>query len=306
MKEINSTAIVGMGALGILFGSHIQKMEGDESVCFVMDSERAALHKDEVITCNGEEKKFRIVEADEAKAADLVIVAVKYTGLNAALEVMRKCVGEDTIIISVLNGISSEEIIAGKYGYDKVIYTVAQGMDAMKFGSALNYTKMGQLHIGLTEKCDKERFDRLVRFFDRIHMPYIHEEDIMYRMWGKFMLNVGLNQTCMVYGTNYSGVLSKGEPNRTMIAAMREVIALANMEGVNLGEKDLNYYMDVTASLSPTGTPSMGQDRINKKASEVEMFAGQVIKLAAKHGIYVPANEFLYERAKEIEKEYVK
>lgn len=104
-------------------------------------------------------------------------------------------------------------------------------------------------------------------FFERIHMSYVLEEDVLYRMWCKFMLDVGLNQTCMVYGANYSQVLAQGEPNRIMVSAMR----LAQAEGVKLTEKDLNYYVELVATLNPEGTPSMGQDRINKKASEVDM-----------------------------------
>ncbi len=118
------------------------------------------------------------------------------------------------------------------------------------------------------------------------------------------MLNVGVNQTCMVYATTYSGVLEKGEPNLIMISAMREVIALANAEGIPLSEADINQYIKILKTLSPEGTPSMGQDRINRKPSEVEMFAGTVIELAQKHDIYVPVNSFLYDRVKEIEKEY--
>ncbi|MDD6571272.1 MAG: ketopantoate reductase family protein [Thermoflexaceae bacterium] len=306
MKEIQSTAIVGMGALGILFGSFIQEKCGRDSVAFVVDEERKKRYSGSRFTCNGEEKQFKLVESSEAEPVDLLIVAVKYTGLKSAIEVMKNCVGEDTVIISVLNGINSEEILGEAFGMDKIIYTVAQGMDAMKFGCDLKYTQMGELHVGLTKSCDNKRYERLLRFFDRTGMPYVAEDDILYRMWGKFMLNVGLNQTCMVYGVNYRTVLSKGEPNRTMISAMREVIVLAQDEGVNLSEKDLNFYVDVIKTLNPEGTPSMGQDRINKKASEVDMFAGIVKELAAKHGRYVPVNDFLYERAKEIEKEYIK
>ena len=50
--------------------------------------------------------------------------------------------------------------------------------------------------------------------------------------------------------------------------------------------------------------PSMAQDRINRRYSEVESFAGTVISYARRHGIQVPENEFLYRRVKEIEAEY--
>lgn len=68
-------------------------------------------------------------------------------------------------------------------------------------------------------------------YFDEIDMPYQVDEDIIRRMWGKFMLNVGVNQACMVYETNYGGCMAAGEAKRTMIAAMREVIAIGQAEG---------------------------------------------------------------------------
>ena len=89
-----------------------------------------------------------------------------------------------------------------------------------------------------------------------------------------------------------------------MIAAMREVRAVAELEGVEVTEEDLNFYVNLLKTLAPDGMPSMAQDRINRKLSEVDMFAGNVIELADRHKIQVPANRYLYERVKEIEKEY--
>ena len=305
MKKINRTAIVGMGALGILFGKEITEGLGPDSVKFVMDEARFAKYQGSEVLVNGESWRVPTVSAEEAETADLVIVAVKGTGLKDALDVMEGCVGPDTIIISVLNGISSEEIIAERYGKEKVIHCIAQGMDAMRFGNELNFTKQGQWHIGLAEGEQKENLDALVEFFRRAGVPYILEEDIMYRMWSKFMLNVGGNQTCMAFGTTYGGILTEGtEENLIFIGAMREVIALANAEGVRLGEKELKEYVEITRTLKPDGTPSMGQDRINGKHSEVELFAGTVIRLAEKHGIPVPVNQYLYRKVKEIEAEY--
>lgn len=294
-----------MGALGLLYGSYIQDKCGKDAVEFVMDGSRCKKYRNQTFICNGASKQFEVVDYKEAKPVDLLIVAVKYTALMDACKIMGNSIGPETIIISVLNGISSEEIIGREYGIDNIIYTVAQGMDAMKFGNELKYTRMGQLHMGVVKEKDEVNLKKIKEFFDEINMPYIIEDDILYRMWGKFMLNVGINQTCMVYGTDYEGALKSGEANRTMIAAMREVIALAREEGIGLSEGDLNYYIDVLWTLNPHGTPSMGQDRINKKASEVDMFAGTVIDMAQKHKLYVPANEFLYEQVKAIEKEYV-
>ncbi len=304
IKEINKVSIIGMGALGLLYGSHIVKHLGMEAVDFIMDDKRLKKYEDQKIYCNEEEIRFQLTKDSEAEPADLLIVAVKCTGLKEAIISMKRCVGPDTIILSVLNGISSEKVIGAHYGMDKVIYTVAQGMDAMKFDHKLQYTHIGELHLGIVDNRQQDRLNRVISFFDRINLPYVVEEDILHRLWSKFMLNVGVNQTCMVYDTSYAGALAIGEPNRTMISAMREVIAIANAEGIKLSEADLNQYIDIIGKLNPEGTPSMGQDRINRKLSEVESFAGTVIEIAKKHKLYVPTNEFLYRRVKEIEQEY--
>lgn len=306
MKKIEHVSIIGMGALGLLYANHIADKLGTEAVDFVMDSDRYERKRGAVSVINGVEKQFTILPESKASVADLLIVAVKSTGLLAALDTMKSCIGPDTVIISVLNGISSEEMIAERYGSANIIYTVAQAMDAMIFDNGLEYTRLGELRIGQVAGANPHQMTRLTAFFDSIELPYVVEEDIKYRMWGKFMLNVGVNQTCMVYGADYQTVLSKGEANRTLIAAMREVIAVANAEGIALSEKDLNQYIDIIATLKPTGTPSMGQDRIHKRASEVEMFSGTVIRLARKHKLHVPTNLYLYERVQEIESEYVK
>ena len=302
---IQTTAIIGMGALGLMYADTIAKARGRESVSFVMNKERLQKYKDVVFTCNGEEKTFQMRDCEEMEPVDLLIVAVKYNGLPDAMKDMRKCVGENTIIMSVMNGITSEKMIAEEFGMEKLIDTVAQGMDAMKFGSELRFTQMGELHIGVEAGQKQENVDAVAEFFDDIHMPYVVEEDILFRMWAKFMLNVGINQTCMAYETTYSGALTEGtEANHTLIAAMREVITLSNAENIGLTEKDLWLYIDILKTLDPEGVPSMRQDGIARRYSEVEMFAGTVIKMAEKHGIDTPANRLLYQKVKAIEATY--
>ena len=187
---IQTTAIIGMGALGLMYADTIAKARGRESVSFAMNKERSQKYKDVVFTCTGEEKTFQMRDCEEMEPVDLLIVAVKYNGLPDAMKDMRKCVGENTIIMSVMNGITSEKMIAEEFGMEKLIDTVAQGMDAMKFGSDLRFTQMGELHIGVEAGQKQENVDAVAEFFDDIRMPYVVEEDILFRMWAKFMLNV--------------------------------------------------------------------------------------------------------------------
>ena len=305
MKQIETVSILGMGALGLLYASQIAEGIGAEHVRFVMDPARYTRHKDDRCTVNGCPGAFPIVCADDATPCDLLIVAVKYPQLEQALETMASSIGPDTIILSVMNGISTEEILGSRYGRDRVIHTVALGMDAMHFGSELIYTRAGHLCLGICDPSMQKKLDAVTRFFERAGVPYAVEEDIIHRMWSKFMINVGINQTCMVYGTTYAGAMAPGSAEcMTLISAMREVILIANAEGVSLTEEDLKKNVTIMKTLDPDATPSMGQDRISGRRSEVELFAGTMLRLGQKHGIPVPTNEFLYHRVKAIEADY--
>ena len=67
---------------------------------------------------NGVPFHFRLVAPEEETGyADLAIVITKITGLSQALEDMRRQIGPDTIIMSPLNGVESEERVAAVYGW---------------------------------------------------------------------------------------------------------------------------------------------------------------------------------------------
>jgi 2-dehydropantoate 2-reductase len=270
-----------------------------------MDEARYVKNKDAVYKVNGETYDFRIITPTEAEHADLIIVATKATGLRQALDTMEPAVGPETIIISAINGVISEEILAERFGSEKVIHAVAQGMDATFFGHELNYKKPGVFCLGIVDPSMQGKLDALDTFFNSIDFVHTVENDIRHRIWSKFMLNVGVNQACMVFGTGYGGISEEGSlPRAIMVSAMREAKLVSNAEGIPLTEEDLTGYVDLMASLSPESMPSMAQDRVNKKKSEVELFAGTVIRLAKKHGFIVPTNEYLYKRVMEIEAEY--
>ena len=105
MKQIRTSALIGLGALGILFG---RKMPG---VQVIADEARIARYAAQPVVCNGEECRFSYVTPALGKRGDLLLVAVKATVLDQAIADMKYFVGPDTVILSVLNGITSEEHI---------------------------------------------------------------------------------------------------------------------------------------------------------------------------------------------------
>ncbi len=299
---ITKAAIIGKGALGLLYGTLIAKNIGTNAVEYVMDDERFARHAADVITINGEPCGISTVPVREAQPVDLVILAVKATGLTKAIESMEHLVGPATRIVSLINGITSEERVAKRFGWQKTVLSVAQGMDAVFIGGALTFTHAGEIRFGAAPETDPSVVDDIADFYERAGIAHTVESDIRHRLWTKFMLNVGINQTCMAYeGTYGSASAPQSEQNRCFVAAMREALAVAQAEGVNVTEADLAQMAALIATLDPEGIPSMAQDRINRKLTEVEEFSGTLIRLAERHGILVPQNRWLYNRIREIE-----
>ena len=307
-KEIQTVTIVGMGALGTLFGQILSEHIPKADLRILADPARIARYKKDGVYANGQPCDFQYISTDDIAApADLILVAVKSTQLQDALQTMRSHVGGHTLILSLLNGISSETEIAEKYGREKVIDCIAYGMDAVKEGNRLTYGHAGKLCIGTTVSGNPtESVLRVERFFKRAQFPYEISETMGKRMWGKFMLNVGVNQTVAVFGPDYASIQHDGIQRDTMIAAMREVISLSCFEGINLTEADLSYWLNILSGLNPHGKPSMRQDVEAKRFSEVDLFAGTVLAFSKKYGIDTPVNRMLYQRIREIESKYTK
>ena len=60
--------------------------------------------------------------------------------------------------------------------------------------------------------------------------------------------------------------------------------------------------MEILRCLNPEGTPSMRQDALAGRPSEVELFAGTMLRIAAQHGIDVPVNRRYYNTIIKMEK----
>ncbi|EKN67866.1 2-dehydropantoate 2-reductase [Schinkia azotoformans] len=304
--EIKKVSIIGLGALGILFGHHLSKRMPKKDLRIIADKNRIQKYQTDGVYCNDERCDFNYISPEEAcEPADLLIFTVKFNGLQDAIKAVKNHVGENTIIISALNGISSEGVIGDAYGTDKVLYCVAQGMDAVKVGNKLTYANMGMLVFGDREPgIISEKVKAVKAFFEKTEFAHEVLTDMKEKLWGKFMLNVGVNQTVAVYESNYGEIQKDGPARDMMIAAMREVAMLSEKEGITLTEDDITYWLDVLSKLSPEGKPSMAQDVEARRFSEVDLFAGTVLELGRKYDIPTPVNKELYDRITKIESEY--
>ena len=305
MNEIKTVGIIGLGALGTLYAHLLTQALGKDHVLILADSERTERYRQQGVTFNGVPCDFRYEDAASlTQPVDLLVFAVKFGGLDSAIKTCRHLVGSDTTLLSVLNGISSEQVLADAFSPEQVVWCVAQRMSALKEGRHVTVSPLGELAIGVPAGHDVRHLRRLTAFFDRISFPYALPEDIATQMWSKLLCNTGCNQAAMLYQCGYGGLQVPGEARDTMLGAMREVVTVANAEGVRLSEKDIENWVSIIDSFPAGGEPSMRQDGKAHRKSEVELFSGTIRRLARKHGIAVPVNDRIYEQVQAMEAAY--
>jgi len=299
--SIEKVAIIGAGALGAAYGSILYEMD-PRCVSFIASGARYDRLKSDGVVVNGKRYGIAVESPEEATPADLLVVAVKHHHLDQAIGEIKRAVGPGTTILSVMNGIDSEERIGAVYGMDRVVYGLTLGIDAVREENAVKYTNQGRIFFGEAKNpAMTDRVRRIHELFDRAGIAHVVPPDMIRSLWFKYMVNVGANQASAVLRANYGALRSSPEARDLMDAAMREVIAIAGAIKVDLHEKDIEEWYKVLNALNPTGKTSMFQDVLAGRKTEVEMFAGTVIELGTRYGVPTPVNRRLFDELKRIE-----
>jgi 2-dehydropantoate 2-reductase len=299
MHEIREIAVIGAGAIGAVYGSLLHGAYPGR-VRFVADAERADRLAASGVVINGVSHRIPAASPDALEAPpDLIIVAVKYHHLSAVTELIEQIRGRDTIVLSILNGIDSEEIIASRIGWDHVLYGMALAIDAVRVDNNVTMSSSGTIYFGRATNTEPDDDvtavrDALTGAGISVEVP----EDMLRMLWWKFMINIGMNQVSAVLGAPY-GEFQNNEHARALIdRAMQECVAVAQAEGIHLSEEDIDRWHDVLPRLSPDGKTSMLQDIEAGRKTEVEMLAGQLIERAKRHDVDAHCNEALFHMIK--------
>ena len=303
--SIETISIIGAGALGAAYGGLLYDMDV-RAVSFVAGGKRSERLRKEGLIVNGKRYFIPVIPpGDMSASADLIIVAVKYHHLDDAIRDMKNRVGAETAIMSVMNGIESEERIGAAYGMEKVLFAVSVGIDALREGNRVNYNNQGKILFGEARNASlTDRVKRSHVLFDKAGIHYETPLDMMRVMWWKFMINVGINQASAVLRAPFLIFQTSEEARDLMESAMREVIKLSEKAQVNLTEEDIKRFNEILLGLNPGGKTSMLQDVEAGRKTEVEMFAGKVIALGRQYNVPTPVNQRLFDLIKEMETKF--
>lgn len=304
MKEIKKVIICGLGAVGSIYAEKIQNYAQAE-LKILVDKARLNKYTQNPLVMNGRKLFFDYVlpECTDFKA-DLVIVATKFDGLYAVIDNLNNFVKEDTIILSLLNGVTSEEIIAQRYGWDKILLSYFICPGAVRTGRNVVQDGSGKIVFGAHNQIGISRQNLVRDFFDKANIRYEIPSDIEYSMWLKYMLNVSTNQPTAVLNLTFGEMFKSKAFIEYNNGLMKEVQAVAKAKGINNTDKMVEDALWALKTMNPECKTSMLQDVLAKRKTEIEIFADTMIKFGIEYNIPTPYNRLMKEKIEFIQANY--
>ncbi|MDR1852821.1 MAG: NAD(P)-binding domain-containing protein, partial [Propionibacteriaceae bacterium] len=159
-------SFIGFGAVGAGYGVKFLDVPGVELRVVAAGVRAERLMRDGVVV-GGERFEVPVVTPDEPmEPADVVFVAVKYSGLAQAIEDIRGHVGQGTVIVSLMNGVTSEQTLAQAFPQARVLYAFTVQIDTNRVDNRVEYTTLGRIVFG--EALNEAPYSDAVRLVDEL------------------------------------------------------------------------------------------------------------------------------------------
>ena len=298
MEIIKKVVICGLGAIGLTCANKLKKAC---QLYILADKKRIENYKINPPALNGEIVDLNYVTPEMSEDADLIIIATKFSGLDSAINYIKNYVKKDTIIISLINGISSEEKIAEIYGREKVLYSYFIGHSAVREDNNVTQDGVGKIVFGspFAENSDKVRI--LKNFFQTSGVDCDVPENIMYSLWLKFSLNIFSNQTSAIMNLTFGDMKKNNAFKEFAGKVVDEIQQIAQKEGIKGAENLKRDSINALDLMIDSGKTSMLQAILAGRKTEADMFSGEIIRKGKKYGTQTPYNQVLFDMIKIIE-----
>lgn len=304
VRQIEKISLIGLGAMGSFFAPRLYAEFGTNFHVIAGGDRKERLEK-EGVRINGETYHFPVLTPEtKGNIADLIIIATKGYSLDQAMKDIQNQVGEHTQIMAVMNGVEAEDKLIAAFGQKHVLHSFMRVSIVMKDGIANFDPTLGAVHFGEVHNKEGEYSDRVQsvkEVMDQCGIPYKIDSDMLFGIWYKFSCNVAENLTCALLGIPFGMFVINESANMLRNRAMHEVQNLAAAIGIEITEQDIEKQGEAIKRIPPENKPSTLQDLEAGKHTEIEMFAGTVIRLGKEYHVPTPICEVYYLAIKVLE-----
>lgn len=298
--KIQSVAILGAGAVGSYIIWGLSKKDNIR-LGVIAEGDRARRLKESGCAINGAVYRPEVWTPQEAQGVDLLVVALKYGSLPGALESIKTAVGSNTVVMSLMNGVDSEELIAAQVGAGHLLYSFIK-VTSHKEADGYHFDPDATLGVIYGERFapfESERVKAVRELFTDSGVNFRVTEHIQEEMWSKFRLNVCNNLPQAILGAGVGCYRDSAHIKAISDGLRRELEAIAAAKGIDLSKAAAASTHGST--VPPTARYSTLQDLDAGRHTEIDMFSGALMRMGRELGIPTPYNEYTYHMIKALE-----
>jgi len=310
-SSFRSIAVLGAGAVGGFFGAMLARA-GHPVTLIARQAHAQAIERDGLrLQMAGRVESIRVPARTDIAAvagADLVLFCVKSTNTELAAREMAPHLADDALVLSLQNGVENAATIA-RHVRQAVVPAVVYVATAMPEPGLVAHHGRGDLVIGpidakaAQDAALAQRLQALVDLFATAQVPVRISADVVAELWSKLMVNCAYNAISGIAQAAYGKLAALAEVRELQETVVREVVALAEAEGVNLPLAPALDAMRRIADAMPGQLSSTAQDMARAKPSEIDHLNGFVARRGAALGVATPANQALHALVRLIESE---
>lgn len=301
-------AVLGSGAMGCLYGGTLAEAGNEVCLIDVWKEHVEAINKsglkiegisgDRVIKC-----VKSTTTPEDFGAADLLIVFVKATLTKEAIRGAVSLIGENTLILTLQNGLGNIEKISEVIGEEKIIAgTTAHGSTMLGPGH-IRHAGTGDTKIGELDGSISERVQKLAKVFNDAGFPTQVADNVKGLIWDKLMANIGINALTALTHLQNGRLLEYKETEELLELVVKEAAEIAKKENIKL-EHDPVETAKKVAKLTAANRSSMLQDVSRKRMTEIAVINGAIVEKGEEYGVPTPVNKVLSNLISVIQRTY--
>ncbi len=292
MKQI---MIVGAGSVGGFFGAHLAKQ--NPHVSFLLRPKTLAAVQQRGLTIRSAAGTFTVhppasSDPHQLPQPDLVILAVKAYDLDDVMTQLEPVLTERTVLLTLQNGIDTEDRIIARIGRDAVVGGVAYIYSKIAAPGVIDHYKKGAVAIGELMGHESDRLLQIRDLFAAAGLPCHLSKDIRRTKWEKMCWNCVFNPLTVLIDDRVSKALDHPELLRVVHQIVQEVAAVAAAVKVPLPLDMPDRVVKATQEIRDIHT-SMYDDWKAERPTEITYLNGYIVEKGRELGIPIPVNEAL-------------
>ncbi|KAB2330482.1 2-dehydropantoate 2-reductase [Cytobacillus depressus] len=310
MSKKITFAIIGAGAMGCRFGAQLLEAGFDVTLYDVWKEHIEAIQNHGLIVKRGEEEKVIKIEAYvdplKDKTYNVLIVFTKAQYTEEALNKYSALISQETYILTLQNGLGNKESIANYVSMDRIIVgTTTYSSDLFKPG----VIEVGGSGETLITNLRGTSFvvSKIEEALNKAFLNTRISKNTMIAIWEKLAFNAAINSVTALTGLTTGHVGNHPLGIHLLRKIVEEVAVVARYLDIVIDtESVVNTLLEISApDKAGNHYPSMAQDIVKKKKTEIEAINGAIIREAEKCKISVPYNQSVYSMIKMIEDNYM-